>query len=63
MKKNRAKKWGSDVFPTLTELKIAKDSGLTPDEYCKALNDAKESERQIAKEAAARGASAEDYEN
>lgn len=63
MRKNRTKKWGIDVFPTLTELKIAADSGMSPDEYCKALNDAAEYERQVATEAAARGASAEDYEN
>lgn len=51
--KKHAKKWWIDVFPTLTELKISKDLGMSPDGYCKTLNDADEYERQIAKEAAA----------
>lgn len=54
MAKNRTHKWGVDIFPTLTELKIAEDLGMSPDEYCKALNDQEEYERQIDDETAAK---------
>lgn len=52
--KKSAKKWGADRLPTLTELKIAADNGMTPSEYCTALNAEEAYERQIAEEEAAR---------
>lgn len=45
------KKWGFDKFPSLAELKIAEETyGMTPDEYCKALNAAEEYEAQLERE-------------
>ena len=45
------RKMGHDYFPTLAELEIAsKTYGMTPEEYCKAVNDSAEYEKQMAEE-------------
>lgn len=54
------KRWGIDVFPSLTDLKIAEDAGISPDAYCKALNAEEDYQQQIDAEDAARGGSPEE---
>ena len=49
-KPKRRRIMGRDYFPTITELTIAADRGMTPEEYCKAVNDAIEYEKQIESE-------------
>lgn len=45
------RKMGRDYFPSLAELEIAsKTYGMTPEEYCKAVNDSAEYEKQMAEE-------------